>query len=126
MISDKKYWYVVPGEIQEVNGDLARKGIFHIWGGIASPDGATKGYVACVNWSGWPLQDKLDFEARSGVMPLPHALSGKPMHPQALKFLNDCMPDAAQENVITQADVTHDVIEKLTAHTGWHGWWPHL
>ena len=126
---NKKYWYVVSGNIEDVNQELTRKGIFHVWGAIVpgDPAAASHSYLVCIDWAGFELQDKLNFEALANVTSLPHPASTakSKIDPACMRLLKVCTGNSGQ-HAIQDGDGTHDIVEKLTGHTGWNGWWKHL
>jgi hypothetical protein len=121
--NDKKYFYITENA-DSVNADLTAKGIQHYWGAMPGTESTTHPglpkYLMVVNWSGQSLQEKLSFEKSEHVVPLPYSKSRRPTHPRAVAFLQSACPH------ITAEDHTHDIVEKLSEHTGWGGWWHHL
>jgi hypothetical protein len=127
MSNNKKYWYLTENEAA---ADLLKeRSIFHVWGGVTGTESATHPgvpkYLLCVDWTGRDMQEKIDFEAHEHVTSLPHPRSRKPVDPQTIALLKDCTK-ASGQHAISEGDHTHDIVEKLTGHTGWHGWWRHL
>ncbi|HEY2234165.1 MAG TPA: hypothetical protein VGK01_11895 [Candidatus Angelobacter sp.] len=127
MSNEKKQWYIT--ENTDAHRALADGGIFHVWGGITGLPSATHPesikYLLCVDWAGRGLQERLEFEKHEHVTALPHTRSRKSVHPKAMLMLKECTANSG-DHAITDDDHTHDIVEKLTGHTGWHGWFPHL
>lgn len=127
MSNDKKYFYIT--ENTDVVKSLSARGIFHIWGGVDGTESVTHPgvlkYLVCVDWASRMPAERMEFESQEHVTPLPHKHSQKPVSAKAMTILKECTK-ASGQHAITDGDHTHDIIEKLTGHTGWPGWWPHL
>ena len=128
-MTNKKYWYIVEN-VQDAVSLLKEKAVTFSWGGIHNLPSVTHPesgkYLIVVDWStGGTLEDKRLFDSHPHVIPLPHNHSRVPVSNDTLQMLKDCTKDSG-EYAITNSDHTHDIIIKLSGHTGWNGWWKHL
>jgi hypothetical protein len=122
---NKKYWYFT----EDTDAIQALPpGVFCVWGavpGLASVTQPTSfKHLICVDWAGRSLQERTDFEALPGVTPLPHKDSRQPVDVKTMLMLKGLTKGGA--HAVNDADHTHDIVEKLSGHTEWGGWRPHL